>query len=275
MAKIPDNSQPWPVLGRVLLFFLGCAAMLALMAPFSHIVSGRWSLLFLGTAASVGVLALSVLFVRWEKLRLADIGAAPGRDSLTRLALGFLIGLFLVALRSFLVGLTGHVQWVRAPGTGPAPTAITLLAYLALSCREEMAFRGYPLRRLERPFGPWGAQIIVATVFAIEHVAGGVTWPHALLGAFAGSILFGMAALATRGLAMPIGLHAAWNFGQWIIGEKESPGLWKPVIDEGYKARVDHAGLISYLLVTGLATLAFWWWARRRSKGSRATASSR
>lgn len=258
MTMISSSSERWPVLGRVLLFFIGCAAMLALIAPFSHIVSGRWSLLLLGTVASFGVLALSVLFVRWDGLRMADVGAAPGCGSITRLTLGFLIGLLLVALRSFLVGLTGHVQWVRAPGTGLAPTAITLVAYLALSCREELAFRGYPLRRLERPFGPWGAQIIVATVFAIEHVAGGVTWSHALLGAFAGSILFGMAALATRGLAMPIGLHAAWNFGEWIIG-----------------GHVDHAGLIAYLLVTGLATSAFWLWAHRMSKGNRDIASSR
>lgn len=63
---------------------------------------------------------------------------------------------------------------------------------------------------------------------------------NALFGAFVGSILFGMAALTTRGLAVPIGVHAAWNFGEWIVGEKEIPGLWKPVIPGGHSATADH-----------------------------------
>ena len=80
-----------------------------------------------------------------------------------------------------------------------------------------------------------------------------------------GSLLFGMAALATRGLALPIGLHAAWNFGQWIIGEKESSGLWKPIIPGGPSASTDHVVLIAYVAVFGLATLAFWWFRKART----------
>jgi hypothetical protein len=119
-----------------------------------------------------------------------------------------------------------------------------------------LAFRGYPLRRLDSCFGVWTAQFVVALVFAVEHVAGGSTWMNAFLGAFVGSVLFGMAALVTRGLAVPIGLHAAWNFGQWTLGEKETSGLWKPVIEQGYKMHVDHMGMLGYLVVFGSATVA-------------------
>jgi hypothetical protein len=99
---------------------------------------------------------------------------------------------------------------------------------------------------------------LVASVFALEHRAGGYSWTNALFGAFVGSLLFGMAALATRGLALPIGLHAAWNFGQWIVGEKETPGLWKQELVGGPTARADHAALLAYVVVFGAATLAFW-----------------
>jgi membrane protease YdiL (CAAX protease family) len=112
--------------------------------------------------------------------------------------------------------------------------------------------------RLERFFGLWTAQIIVALAFAAEHHAGGYSWFNALLGPFIGSLLFGMASIATRGLAVPIGLHAAWNFGQWVLGEKDLPGLWRPVVEESYRAHVDHVGLIGYVVVFGLATAAFW-----------------
>jgi membrane protease YdiL (CAAX protease family) len=77
-----------------------------------------------------------------------------------------------------------------------------------------------------------------------------------------------MAALATRGLALPIGLHAAYNFGHWLIGEKGQPGLWSPVIEEGFKTHVECAELISYLIVFGSGTLALCWW-RHRMKTTR------
>ena len=67
-----------------------------------------------------------------------------------------------------------------------------------------------------------------------------------------------MAALAMRGLAVPIGLHAAWNFGQWTLGEKETPGLCRPVVEHGYVLYVDHMGMLGYLLVFGSATVAFY-----------------
>jgi membrane protease YdiL (CAAX protease family) len=140
-----------------------------------------------------------------------------------------------------------------------------LLGYLALSCREELAFHGYPLRRLDSLFGLYPAQLLIALLFAAEHVLGGYSWANALMGASTGSLMFGMAALATRGLAVPIGLHAAWNFGQWIIGGKEIPGLWIAVIEREFRVSVERASMISYLVVMGMATCCFWLWHRRRT----------
>ena len=50
---------------------------------------------------------------------------------------------------------------------------ITLIAFLHLSFREELVFHGYPLRRFKTWFGLWGVQLIVASVFALEHRAPG------------------------------------------------------------------------------------------------------
>jgi hypothetical protein len=79
-----------------------------------------------------------------------------------------------------------------------------------------------------------------------------------------------MAALATRGLAMPIGLHSAWNFGQWVLGGKEMPGLWRTVIPQEIQAHLDRVGMISYVIVMALATLAFWYSYKRRMSTNRA-----
>ena len=144
------------------------------------------------------------------------------------------------------------------------PIAVTLITYVLLACREELAFRGYPLRRLYSSFGLWGSQAIVAVAFALEHVAGGSTWMNAILGAGVGSLLFGMAAIATRGLAVPIGLHAAWNFGDWMHGGKASGGLWRPIGPENYQARADIVAMGGYVAVMVASTATCWWLNRRR-----------
>ena len=263
MVNQLNSTDRYRIIRHVLLFFIGCAVVLAVVAPLALRPPGEWSNFVLGTITSLGTLALSALFVRWDGLSLRDIGAVPEGRSLLRFASGFLVGLLLVALHAGMAGYVCHVRWIRAWGVGLAPTAIALVSYFVLSCREELAFRGYPLRRLERPFGLWGAQLIVAIVFAVEHVAGGSTWMHAFLGAGVGSLLFGMAALTTRGLAMPIGLHAAWNFGGWMLGEKESSGLWRTVVEERFQARFEFAGTFSYILVMVSATLVFLFWYSR------------
>lgn len=269
----------WAAAGRVLLFYVSCVVLLMIAAPLGSRLPGQWPKIATGLMTSVAALVLTVLFVRWDGVRLADVGAALGRKSVARLGLGFVIGSLMVAVQSGCVLAGGHVQWVRTAQTETmAPMALALLAYLLLACREELTFHGYPLRRLERFFGIWAAQMMVALVFALEHRAGGFSWLNAMLGAAAGSLLFGMASIATRGLAVPIGLHAAWNFGQWVIGEKDLPGLWKPVIEESYKAHVDRVGFIGYLAVFGLVTMAFWFFqvtrARRESAQRLMTKSS-
>lgn len=218
----------------------------------------QWSALAVGVITSICTFALTVLFLRWNKLSLADAGADPSRGSIFRLLAGLIGGLFLVVMQLCLLLSAGHITLQRTHGVGLASIGVALLTYMALACREELAFHGYALRQLEQPFGLWIAQFIIAIVFALEHVAGGVTWIHAFTGAAIGSLLFGMAALATRGLAVPIGMHAGWNFGQWVLGGKDCSGLWRQVVAPGLAGRAELNVSLSYIVVFLFATLAFW-----------------
>lgn len=217
-----------------------------------------------GAITSLGTLILTAVFVRWEGLRLVDVGAAIGKGSGLRFVAGFLVGLLLVVLHVSIEGFVGGLRWVRTEGFGSLDVLMMLITYVLLACREELAFRGYPLRRLNSMFGLWVSLIVVALVFALEHVAGGSSWTQALFGAGVGSLLFGIAALATRGLAVPIGIHAAWNLGDWLHGGKGSGGLWQPVVRDGYRDRADSAAMIGYVVIMLAATVAFWRWQRRQ-----------
>jgi membrane protease YdiL (CAAX protease family) len=262
-----DTTGHWAALGRAVLFMVSCAVILAVASPIGSKFPGTWPELIAGTLASLGAFALTLLFVRWEKLSLADVGAAMNGRSLLRMSAGFFLGLFLVALWAALSAVTSPIQWVRGSGGGVPAVMLALSAYVVLACREELAFRGYPLRLLNRLFGPWFALIFVAAIFALEHKLGGLSGLPALVGAAVGSLLFGMAALATRGLAVPIGLHAAWNFGQWALGLRGGQTPWRRAVMSGSQHSVDLAGTILYLAVFGVATLGFWLWRRAHVSG--------
>jgi membrane protease YdiL (CAAX protease family) len=263
IARSKTNKHArWPVVAKALLFILGCAVASAVAAPLTRGLTLRWPEFIVGVIGSLWALGLTLVFVRWDGVRLDDVGAKPDRLSLARLVVGFLIGTGMVALWMSISMATGYVHWERAPENGAVMAANTLIAYLGLASREELAFHGYPLRRLEQSFGSWGAQLIVALVFALEHMVGGWPWTRALFGAGVGSLLFGMAAIATRGLAVPIGLHAAWNFGQSMMGLNGEPALWRTVVDNGQEQHVEHVRTIAYLAVMGSAIVAFGLWDR-------------
>jgi membrane protease YdiL (CAAX protease family) len=255
----------WRSVGRVLLFLVAGALVLAVIGSLPVGQRGPLHVLMIGLLASLGSFALTVLFVGWDGLRLHDVGAMPAGNSLGLFAIGFAFGLFLVALHSFLVGVAGHVHWVQAARPTAWQACLVVTGYLFLAAREELAFHGYPLRRLQGIFGVWGAQATIAAVFALEHMLGGWSLAQALWGAAIGSLLFGMASIATRGLAVPIGMHAAWNVGDWLRGYKAEPGLWRPSIEAGFEAAATSAGVWCYVVVMALAIFAFWRWHRTRA----------
>jgi len=166
---------------------------------------------------------------------------------------GFSAGLLMAVIQALIVLGFGHLQLKLVPKITIAEIFLTLLLYLFVAGREELVFRSYSLRSLGYSLTPIIALIIITVIFILEHVVSGMTWKMAMLGSGAGGILFGLAALKTKGIALPVGLHSAWNFGQWSLGFKNKPGIWEAIIDKGYETKVENIGLAAFLFVTALA----------------------
>ncbi|HYP12588.1 MAG TPA: CPBP family intramembrane glutamic endopeptidase [Bryobacteraceae bacterium] len=156
------------------------------------------------------------------------------------------------------------VHWVRAPQVDLATIGAALFSYLLLARMEEVGFRSYPLLPLKRILGLWTAQSIVAVAFIAYHVLNGQPWVSAVVGTGLGSLLFGMAAVTSRGLALPIGLHAMWNFGTWALGDKGGPWVWTPV----FAHRPGRSGEFAYVAAFLLWTAGFHFWQKWATKVS-------
>ena len=201
----------------------------------------------------------TMLFARWEKLPLQRVGVVPIRSTIKKLLIGFGIGVLMTSLHAvFVVGL-GHYTLSFGSGSVFA-LFFYLFLYIVVSLREELAFRGYPLFSLNYSFGFWTAQLIIFLIFSLEHVAGGMTWGSAFFGAGTGALLFGFAAIKTNGIAVPIGLHTAWNFGEWCFGFKKETGLLVGITEKGFDYIVERNSWIGYLIVMAIFITAFYFY---------------
>ncbi|WPU99773.1 CPBP family intramembrane glutamic endopeptidase [Mucilaginibacter sp. cycad4] len=180
--------------------------------------------------------------------------------SVFKVVLGLIIGLIISGMHIAAIAFFSHISLSRLKGTSFTITVAMFLLYLLTALREELAFRGYPLRSLAFSIGNWKAQTIIAVFFALEHLAGGYTWGQAIFGAGIGAILFGIAALRSGGIALPLGMHTAWNFSQWYMGFKLEKGMYNAVVPEAFQSSNQMVIQVSYVVIMLGAIAAFYFY---------------
>lgn len=158
---------------------------------------------------------------------------------LKQLLIGGVIGSLLMLLPALFLYLGGWVHW-QVDNMTVNLILIGLMGCVAVAIAEEIVFRGVFFQRLNAGVGVIASQILVAAYFLLTHsgnpgMEGGVKW-LASINIFFASMLFGLAYLRTKSLAMPIGLHMMANFiqgnilGFGVSGHSES-GLLNPIFD--------------------------------------------
>jgi membrane protease YdiL (CAAX protease family) len=184
------------------------------------------------------VLFASVLCQTLRRKPMSDLFGAFDARWLGQLAIGGALGAAVMAVPALIMTAFGLVAWRLSPdgfsALGPA-----LLLFLAVAVTEELMFRGFVFQRFIDGLGAWPAQLIVAAFFVLTHSAAlqdaGALAPMAGVNIFIASIMFGLAYLRTRSLAMPIGIHLMANFVQggvlgFGVSGNEEPGLLAPTL---------------------------------------------
>ena len=137
-------------------------------------------------------LALTLLFLWWDKRSPAVLGLDPKPRRLAELGLGFLGGALLVSAIAVVMYFVLPFPWQRNEGFRLDQATWSLSYLLIANAVEELVFRGYAFERMISAIGLWPAQIITALIFAVYHVLHGWSWNAALVGTTLGSILFGL-----------------------------------------------------------------------------------
>jgi membrane protease YdiL (CAAX protease family) len=263
-SSIRSRDNRWRQLGRVGLFWAGYLAVLVLSSVPKGMAPPRWGQLVWGATSALALLILTRTMVRWEGRTARDFGLVLERATARRFLVGVLIGLAVFACPVALIALlTGALRLVPTGGPGGGDVLLTLSTLLALSAMEELGFRGYPLRVLGPLLGGWRAQAVVAEAFALTHVAFGWSWQTIALGVLPSALLFGACAVASGGLAKPIGAHMAVNVAPWAIGEADGTGIWTVAVDASAQTAVAATAQLVSPIVTLIAAGAVWTWQKR------------
>jgi membrane protease YdiL (CAAX protease family) len=180
-------------------------------------------------AAGLGLAWLLARFI--DRRPLGDYGFRLGSGWWLDFGFGLVLGALLLSGIFLVEYLAGWVT-VRASPEAGSPLVLaavllaSLLAYLAVGLNEEFTFRGYQLRNLAEGLagprvGPRLAVVLAlcvsATAFGLTHLnnrnASAVSTANIVLGGLA----FGLPYVLTGELAIPLGLHIAWNFCEGTV----------------------------------------------------------
>lgn len=191
-------------------------------------------------------------FCKYTRLKPEIIGFQWRGSTIKNFCTGFLFGLILSAVALWIVIRVNGLSIVAITGGNTGEFLIWGMALLLLSLMEEIGFRSFAFVHLKNNWGVWPAQVVIAVLFALYHVAGGQSILTSFLGPGTWAFVFGWAVLYSGGIAMATGIHFAANLLQAAIGQKrEYTALWRIELPEHMDAslqqQIDTTGLLVQL----------------------------
>jgi uncharacterized protein len=229
-----------------------------------------------GIFGSIAAFLITWLFIKLEKKTFSDYQLVWENKTLPNFLIGLVIGsLLLICIVLFLVSFS-DLELKYNPKHFDPTTLLWYLAIIPLALMEEIAFRSYPFLKLHNIFGLRITQIFVAVAFALYHYATGWSIESAFFGPGVWAFTFGLAAIYSKGIAVPTGIHVGLNLLQQIIGLKNGFGdsIW--ILDFESKttpevvAKAETTGNITQVIVFILAVVLTEYFIRIQSKGKNA-----
>ena len=213
-SNTPDRQQELlSLVLRVGLFVL-IVIMAATLIPLILIPIADY---YAGAALTVfgaGAIANAITYRIYERASLMDAGLEWSSEARHNLLLGLGIGggfgaavvVILLLFRQARFEVTGGISW-------PSLTFVSIVLLFG-AVGEELMFRGYGFQALAGKIGPYATLLPMGVIFGAAHMSNVGATPLAVVNTVGWGLLLGFAALKSRGLWLPVGIHYGWN---WIL----------------------------------------------------------
>ena len=282
---------------RVVLFVVAATvASTALAGPGRRVLRRLLPVVYANVVEAVVLVLLIGVFLwmaaRWlDRRPIVDYGFHLSRAWWLDLGFGLALGVFLMA---GVYALALAIGWVKVTGSFVSPPGQPFIAAIladvvvlvGVAGWEEIVFRGYVIKNLAEGLNSkiigarWAtviAILIPSVLFGLAHVSNANATLLSTVNTMIFGVVFGAAYAWTGELALPIGLHFAWDFVQAFgLGRSgDAPGLgaFLVVVEGDSAARlwtgwpftVEGGLLGTAALVVGLLLIAAWVRLRRGS----------
>jgi membrane protease YdiL (CAAX protease family) len=156
----------------------------------------------------------------WYVLRYLDkesINSIGLKNIKTRVILTGVLTGFVIMLSGFVLLLLFNQIKIAGTQYKIGSLFINLVVFIAVAFMEEIAIRGYVLRKLMRWTNKYTALIISSVIFSALHAPNPNINFLPLLNLFFAGLLLGIVYIYTKNLWFSIALHFSWNFFQGAI----------------------------------------------------------
>jgi membrane protease YdiL (CAAX protease family) len=229
-----------------------------------------WERILYGVFGTISALLAAWLFLRIEKKSFREIGLIWESGTFIRFFKGLLTGTLIFSIILIILLSFTELQIERNTAVWQPLAILGYAAIIPLALMEEVAFRSYPFLKLNKVCGVRITQIIVAVAFALYHIVSGWSVQAAFLGPGIWAFVFGLAAVWSGGIALPVGIHVALNVLQPLTGMRGNDNsLWilkyKDGTPENLIAKTDSVGLVIQLIILICAVLLTEYYIRKKS----------
>ncbi len=237
---MPAISTPNICLKYILKAILFCIVFTLLLVLFSFtksLISSKFDRLSYGVIGTAVAFFTTYIFLRWDKKSFSEIGLRFEKATIKKFLVGVLIGVVLMGFvtmcviyfSDFSISLNGNSNLFKF--------LLYTSPLILLSLMEEVGFRAYPLMILKNKLDFRMAIIIISILFAVYHIANGWSVTSSFFGPGICGIIFGASAIYAKGIAMPTGIHYAFNlttaafgitndsFNIWVLKQKNGLSL--------------------------------------------------
>lgn len=213
-----------------------------------------------GSASSLGLLMLAWQFAVRSGWSPASIGLGWSPRTPRRFVAGLAIGALTYATTLAIdAALFGPIRFSPANDISLSALALTLAGLAAAITMEELAFRSYALHSAVHAIGSLPGQALVALAFAALHLIYGWPLPTVLMGVLPSAVLYGVCAMVSRGLALPLGVHLGQVAARTLGGEGDQQVAFvmdTSALDPAAGAYAPLVGAAIPLIAAGLILLA-------------------
>lgn len=217
-----------------------CVVFTGLLVIFSFLKSfipNKFERFAYGTIATFVSLLTTYIFLRFDRKSFSDIGLKFEHSTVIKFIVGILIGIGLMGLIAMFVIYFSNFKIELNKNSSLVNFLFWTSPFILLAFMEEVGFRAYPLTLLKNKLGIRMSIIITSILFALYHIVNGWTVAGAFLGPGICGIVFGLAAVYSKGISMPTGIHYAFNlttdafgvsnqsFNLWVLTQKDGTSL--------------------------------------------------